>query len=128
MTGQTGKYTFEAGETYRTCDGGEARLNEVSGWGMWGRVYIVQTDGSDRWGGMAWDIDGKARHSVYDYRACAFDLLPPKRQIWVAVWQDRKHGDVISSTWDTESTAMYCVSNLDRLRIAVLGPFDVKPT
>ncbi len=111
-------YKFKAGE-YKVSCGADAVVLEV---GPDGNLYGRQSTGGS-WYSSTWSPDGSSRMfgGTRD-----FDLMPPKRQVWIAVWQIRDCGTVFSITWDSEYAAEHYVGKLGHRRIAVLGPIDVE--
>ncbi len=115
-------YEYKAGE-YKTSCGADAVVLEVGPDGnLYGRQY---TGGS--WYASTWSPDGSSRMFG---GTCDFALMPPKRQVWVAVWLRSSSvipkGVVESSVWASEAIAEKQFVICRRTRIAVLGPIDVE--
>ena len=121
MTDQTGKHTFEAGETYRTRDGREARIYATDGSTDYPIHGAVKMAGG--WVPKTWLLDGKFIDS--SLRANC-DLLPPKKQVWVAVYRN-PNGAVRSTVLQSDNAAKTYIRHPD-LFLAVLGPIDLEPT
>ncbi len=108
-------FTFKAGETYQTYDGRSATLiGKVHGWFIgytWEHGPIP----------TRWFESGSNENS-------GLNLQPPKRQVWIAVWDDGCR--IQAKPWESESGAEMWArpspANTSVRRIAVLGPIDVE--
>ncbi len=113
-------YEYKAGETYQTRDGRKARIYATDGVGN--HPIHGAMKATDGWSQMLWSADGK-----YIYRTQeSCDLLPPKRQVWVAVYCVNSNGALQSWLSNSKSMAEETSSSNGRTRIAVLGPIDVE--
>ncbi len=109
-------HTFLVGETYQTRDGHEAHLLKWVGQSLIGYIWLEGCPLPHRW-----NSDGAGMGKFEPY-----DLMPPKRQVWVAVWRDRGCATVQTFACDNECHAERVASKDIRTRIAVLGPIDVE--
>ncbi len=119
-------YAFKAGETYQTRNGTERLIAYISPSDLTaksGSKYRMICVGHKK-EVYAHTIDGKA----VDANCDMFDLMPPKRQVWVAVWDDgcRIQADPWESESGAEMWAQPSPANESVRRIAVLGPIDVE--
>ncbi len=117
-------YKFKAGETYQTRGGADRLIAYISPTDLVtrGTKYRMIAIRSPSKGIVGYTIDGKA----IDEDTTNHDLMPPKRQIWVAVWRDRGCATVKTFACDNECHAERVASKDNRSRIAVLGPIDVE--
>lgn len=116
---------FKVGETYRTRGCSDAVILEVGPDGdLYGRINI---DNEPEWYGMCWSKNGRAEQNISLATNDDMHLLPPKRQVWVAVWRDRGCATVQTLACDNECHAKRVASKDNRTRIAVLGPIGVEP-
>ncbi len=111
-------YEFKAGK-YKIACGAEAVVLEV---GPDGNLYGRQFTGGS-WYAQTWFPDGCSRMFG---GTCDFALLPPKRQVWVAVWLTPGNEHPQTIAFSSEFAAEDCASLDSRTRIAVLGPIDVE--
>ncbi len=111
-------HTFNVGKYKIEC-GGEAVVLEV---GPDGNLYGRQFTGGS-WYSSTWSPDGSSRMfgGTRDW-----DILPPKRQIWIAVWQYPRGDNAHTTALASEALAEACTCIGARTRIAVLGPIDVE--
>ncbi len=115
-------YEFKAGETYQTRDGRDARIYATDGEEsspIHGAIKLMAGLG---WMPFEWKADGRASRMPEKNR----DLLPPKRQAWVAVWLEPGNGHPQTHAFFSKSSAEDCMNWESRTRIAVLGPIDVE--
>ncbi len=106
-------YEFKAGETYRTKAGEAVIFGEVHG-NLIGYVWQAHLPKPTRW-----------RTDGYVFgMSTAYDLIPPKRQIWIAVWRCPS-GRIETYPYGSEDLAEKMASHA-ATRIAVLGPIDVE--
>jgi hypothetical protein len=71
--------TFKPGETYKTRDGREARVYATDGGGN-RKIHGAWMHDDTEWFTAEWYADGK--HPVL----AEMDLMPPKRELWVNVY------------------------------------------
>ena len=67
-------------------------------------------------------LDGRARS---DRESCG-DIMPRKRQVWIAVWTCSGGSFVYTKSAPTKPLAEKLCAPTHRNRIAVLGPIDVE--
>jgi hypothetical protein len=73
--------TFKPGETYKTRDGREARVYAVDGGRNQNIIHgALLMDGA--WLSQTWSSDGR----MIKGNLCPEDLMPPKRGLWVNVY------------------------------------------
>ena len=110
--------TFKPGETYKTRDGREARVYAVDGRGDFSvHGAILDKDG---WSPAEWTKSG--RHYGPEMVG-PYDLMPPKRELWVNVYDSGavSYGFVCRDDAD-ESAGKYRIA---RIRVEFQeGQFD----
>ncbi len=122
-------HTFKAGETYLTRNRREVRIYATDGGGT-STIHGAIRNLSGHWNMALWSKDGRWVGACSDHHA---DIMPPKRQVWVAVW------DNPAALWKDpflrEARTTICASEAEaervtqagtRRRIAVLGPIDLE--
>lgn len=115
---------FKPGETYKTRDGREARVYAVDGRGDFSvHGAILDKDG---WSPAEWTKSG--RHYGPEMVG-PYDLMPPKRELWVNVFRDNGT-HVWFRAWDNKQEADFQERDISSTRIARIrveyteGQFD----
>ncbi len=119
-------YKFKAGETYRMRgrSGDAVILAKVRDY-LVGYIWEDESPTPERW--MCDGVhSGRLRCELHGYKCGVLDLLPPKRQVWVAVYWSRASSTPLSTTESSEALAKYAAIKDGRIRIAILGPIDVE--
>jgi len=111
--------TFEAGKTYKTRDGRDARVYATDGGGAKSIHGAWKTD-AGHWYTAEWYADGSQGvcHEM--------DLMPPKRELWVNVFS-MTNGKTASEGFASRERADYYARSLRIARIRVEyteGQFD----
>lgn len=114
---------FKAGETYRTRDGFTAFVESHVNDELFGRVSPTG------WGWLAhsWHGgSGVSRQKTGGFDPRSFDLILPKREVWVAVFRDGYDRETIDTLIaETKAGAERLARADERAPITILGPVEV---
>ena len=121
-------YEFKVGEAYQTQSGQVYQLVYISPTDLISHHanhyrMIAVSQGADRNAAYPFSLDGKAVDAIHD----AYNLMPAKRQVWVAMWTTSNQRVVYTEAFDSAEKAEDHMNNKFYTRIAVAGPFDVEP-
>ena len=112
-------HEFTVGE-YQTRGGHTAVVLEKGPGGMlFGREQYV---GDGPWYATRWNLEGT---STFCPGRFVSDLVPPVQTIWVAAWRDRGCATVQVRSCDNEEQAWRHVNTVNRIAVAVDGPYEV---
>ncbi len=128
-------HTFKVGEPYLTRDGREVRIYALDGANAHPHTAApihgaIRSSLSGGWSVVAWSKDGCWGGYGGEHPA---DIMPPKRQVWVAVWTcgqceaaglTQPQTRAFSSELDAKEYRR--VGFAGDLLITVLGPIDVE--
>ncbi len=115
-------YEYKAGETYQTRDGRKVRIYATDG-GESSTIHGAIRDLFCHWNMALWSKDGQWAGACSEHPC---DLMPPKRQVWVAVWLTPGNEHPQTIAFLSEFAAEACATSGSRRRLAVLGPIDVE--
>ena len=117
-------YEFKAGQPgLRTRDGREARIYCVRDKGEEPIHGAICNKDTGVWRGNAWRLDGR----WWDGGDTTADLMPPKREVYVAVWLTPNKVTAYTMVFDNAQDAEDHMNNDFYTRLAVLGPVDREP-
>ena len=102
---------FEAGKTYRTRDGREARVYATDGGPEWPIHGAIKRDGGE-WISHNWRANGRLWNKAGDSH---FDLMPPKREAWVNIYPNLSNNVFLASYLHTTRAAADEHAGTDRV-------------
>ena len=117
-------HAFEAGKTYQTRDGRDARIYATDGGGTSTIHGAIRDSSNNGWNMGLWSESGQWVGGCRDHPG---DLMPPKELVWVALWRHPDGGLTAHCFYDAVTAAARPGSPFsNHRRVKTIGPFDVE--